>query len=101
MRVFVEGTVAGIIATLDASARAAGFDEFDVVVVAQANATLGVSQSPRTSTGVILTPSIIRVQSVNRLGTDTPSDCKPEVRTVNHRVREDDGELFKCNSRCA
>ena len=54
------------------------------MVVAQANATLRVSVPAVTSTGVVLASCVIRVQSIDCLGTDTPSDCKSEIG-MSHR----------------
>ena len=79
MRIFVGGTVVGIVTALDASARAAGFDELNVVVIAQANAALGVPISAGASARVVLASCIVRVQSAELLWTDTPCDCKSEV----------------------
>ena len=78
--VFVGGTVVGIVAALDASARTAGFDELDVVVVTQANAALGVPLSVYASTGIVLASRIVSVQLAEILGTDTPGNCKSEIR---------------------
>ena len=78
LRVFVSRTVIRVVAALDASARTAGFDELDVVVIAQANATLGVSQPTGAPTGVVLTPCVVRVQSVECLRTDTSGYCISE-----------------------
>jgi hypothetical protein len=101
LRVFVGGTVVGIVAALDASARTAGFDKLDVVVVAQANAALGVPLSVYTSTGIVLASRIVGVQLAEILGTDTPGDCKSGVR-ISHRDKEcSGGEGNQCNSRWA
>ena len=77
--VFISGTVIGIVTALDAGTRTTGFDELDVVVVAQANTTLRVAVSTGTSAGVVLASCVARVQPIDCLGTDTPSDCKSEV----------------------
>ena len=77
--VFISGTVIGIVTTLDTSTRTTGLDELDVVVVAQTNTTLRVAVSTGTSAGVVLASCVARVQPVDCLGTDTPSDCKLEV----------------------
>jgi len=79
--IFVSGTVIGIIATLDTSARTTGFDELDVVLVSQTDAILRVTPPTCASAGVVLTSCVARVQSAELLGTDAPSDCEPsEVR---------------------
>jgi len=78
-RILVDGTVRGIVAALDASTRAAGFDELNVVVVAQANAALGVSHPIHTSIGIVLAPCIVRVQLADLLWTYAACDCKSEV----------------------
>jgi len=100
LRVFVKGTVIGIVAALDASTRATGFDQLHVVLVAQANAVLGVSQSARTPARVVLTPCIIRVQPVKCFGTDTPCDCESDIG-ISHRSGDDGGGNVKGNSRWA
>ena len=82
--VFISGTVIGIVTTLDTSTRTTGLDELDVVVVAQTNTTLRVAVSTSTSAGVVLTSCVARVQPVDCLRTDTPSDCKSEVG-MSHR----------------
>ena len=91
LRVFVNGTVIWIVTTFDASARATGFNQLNVVVVVQANAALGVSLSARTPAGVILTPCIARVQPVNFLGANAPGDCELDIG-ISHRGG-DDGKL--------
>ena len=78
--VFVDGTVIGIVAALETSARTTRLNELDVVVIAHANATLGVSHPPSTSTGIVLTTRIAGVQPVDFLGIDTPSDCASRDR---------------------
>ena len=83
-RIFVGGTVVGIVTALDASARAAGFDELNVVVIAQANAALGISHPAYTSAGIVLAPCIVRVQLADLLWTDAPCDCKSGVG-ISHR----------------
>ena len=82
--ILVDGTVCGIVAALDASTRAAGFYELNVVVVTQANAALGVSHPAYTSAGVVLAPCIVRVQLADLLWTDAPCDCKSGVG-ISHR----------------
>jgi len=83
--VFVNGTVNGVIAALDASARTTGFDQLDVVLVVQANAMLGVALSAVTSAGVVLAPCVGRVQSINFFGTDAPGDCESNAGIISHR----------------
>jgi len=83
-RILVDGTVRGIVAALDASTRAAGFYELNVVVVAQANAALGVSHPVYTPARIVLAPCIGRVQLADPLWTDAPCDCKSEVG-ISHR----------------
>ena len=73
------GAVVCIITAPDASTITSGFDELDVVVVAQANATLRVSVPAVTATGVVLASCVVRVQSVDCLGSNTPGDCKSEI----------------------
>ena len=74
-RIFVDGTVIGIVAALETSTRATRLDELDIVVISHTYATLGISHSPSTSTGIVLTARIAGVQPVDFLGIDTPSDC--------------------------
>ena len=82
--IFVSGAVVGIIAALDASARTTGFDELNVMLVAQTDAVLGVPPSTRTPARVILTPRVARVQSAEFLGTDAPSDYRSK-NGISHR----------------
>ena len=79
LRVQVGGAIIRIVTALDASTRTKGLDELDVVVVVQANAALGVSQSVYTSARVILAPCIVRVQLAEPRRTDTPCDCKQVI----------------------
>ena len=99
MRVFVKGTVVGIVTALDTSTRTTGFDELDVVPVAQADTVLGVSQSTRTPAGVVLTPSIIRVQPVKLLGTNTPSDYTDWIIGISHWGKDGGRGSVEGNSR--
>lgn len=94
--IFVGGTVIGIVAALDASARATGFDKLDVVIVTQTDTALGVSMSAGTSAGIVLTSCIVRIQSAEFLWTDTSSDCRSGVG-MSHRG----GEHGEINSRWA
>lgn len=73
-RFVVNGTVSGVVAALDTSTRTTRFNELDVVTVAHATTPLG-----GTSIGAILTPYVVRVQSVERRRKDTPCDCKSEL----------------------
>ena len=85
--VFVSGAILGIVAAFDASTGATGFDELDVVVIAQANTILGVSFSAGAPAGVVLTPCVPRVQPTKFLGADTSSDYKLEIRVSNRAGR--------------
>ena len=96
--IFVKGTVIGIVAALDASTGATGFDQLDIVIVTQANAVLGVSQSTRTPAGVVLTPCIVRVQPIECLGTNTPSDYESDIG-ISHRNLDVGGGDIEGNSR--
>ena len=78
-RIFICGTVVGVIAALDASTRTEWFDELNVVVVTQANAALGVSLPTDTSARIVLASCIVRVQSTKLLWANTPCDCKSKV----------------------
>ena len=84
LRIFVGRTVLGVVTALDASTRAAGFDELNVVLVAHANAALGVSHPVDTSARIVLAPCIVRVQSAELLWADAPCDCKSEVGISHH-----------------
>ena len=94
LSIFVGGAVLGIVAALDASAGTTGFDELDIVLVAQTDAVLRVPPSAGTSARVVLTSCVAGVQSAEFLGTDAPSDCESEVRT-SYLVN------VECNSRWA
>jgi len=72
LRVLVSGTVLGVVAALDAGTRTTRLDELNVVLVAQANTTTGISLSAGASTGVVLASCIVRVQSAEFLGADAP-----------------------------
>ena len=69
-RVFVGGAVVWILTAPNAGTRIEGFDKLDVEAVVRANTT---------SIGVVLTSCIVGVQSVECLGSNTPSDCKPKI----------------------
>jgi len=74
LRVLDGGAVCGIVAAPDASTRAAGLDELDIMVVTQADTALGVSMSIHTSTGVVLASCIVGIQAVDSLRTDTTGE---------------------------
>lgn len=59
--ILVRGTVPRIVAALDTGTRTKGFDKFNVVVVTQTNAALGISHSTDTPAGVVLTSCIVSV----------------------------------------
>ena len=64
---FVSRTVARVIAALDARARAGGFDELDVVVVAEALAALRVAFAANAAGRVVLAAGVVRVQAAQLL----------------------------------
>jgi len=90
LRVFVNGAVVGVLATLDASTRTTGLDKLNVMVVPQTNTALGIAHSADTSTGVVLASCIAGVQLAECLGAYTPSDWKSMIG-MSHRGGERSG----------
>jgi len=61
--IFVQGTINRVIAALDAGAFIGGFNKLDVVLVSSADASLRVAPASSTTTGIVLTATIPRVQT--------------------------------------
>jgi hypothetical protein len=77
MRTLVGGTVASIVAAFDTSARTSWLNELNVVLVAQAHATLRVSLAAD-ATGAVVLPSCVRgIETTQLLRSDAPGHWKP------------------------
>jgi hypothetical protein len=60
---FIRRTICRIVAALDTCSRSTGFNEFDIVLVSKALASLRIAFATNTSRGVILPASVVRVQT--------------------------------------